>query len=283
MASIYACVNNYNGNIRIVDASTTCRPDEYLLSWNQTGPQGPTGAQGPQGPQGIPGPELIITSFDKFDRPDQAGWGIATDGEPWSVKFSTGNIPISLSIASHAGVVSGTTGDTIIQLGSDASVDGKALLKFLPGLSGTDGTRYCGIAFREVDAGGVVQQLIAARMYIIRDNNGNIVAHPSIENAINSVYGPGGLDGTPVNSNTSSLIPWWMRVHVMNATLYMNVWPNNMSEPQGWNTVVDLSNPSVYYGGSGAVGVYTNISSQGQNPPTAVYQFSFIALPGLEP
>ena len=37
-STIYACVNNSSGEIRIVSASTTCKPNEHKISWNTTGP-----------------------------------------------------------------------------------------------------------------------------------------------------------------------------------------------------------------------------------------------------
>jgi hypothetical protein len=55
-STIHACVANANGNVRIVDQSKGCHPNETLLQWNQVGPQGPPGPQGPQGPQGLQGP-----------------------------------------------------------------------------------------------------------------------------------------------------------------------------------------------------------------------------------
>lgn len=79
---IRSCYNSA-GSIRLLKQNDVCKPDEQLLNWNQTGPQGPAGPQGhtgatgpagqtgpqgpggapgaqgptgPQGPQGIPGP-----------------------------------------------------------------------------------------------------------------------------------------------------------------------------------------------------------------------------------
>ncbi len=59
---IYGCVNKKTGYVRIVNATTTCKPTEYKTWWNQTGPEGPvgvggTGATGPQGPRGLQGPK----------------------------------------------------------------------------------------------------------------------------------------------------------------------------------------------------------------------------------
>ena len=52
---ISACVNNSSGDIKIVAGTGPCKTNEMLLTWNQTGPQGPTGATGATGPQGFKG------------------------------------------------------------------------------------------------------------------------------------------------------------------------------------------------------------------------------------
>ncbi len=66
---ITGCVTKSTGNMRIVPDSGACKSNEYALSWDQTGPQGPAGPQGltgatgpigaagPQGPQGLAGPQ----------------------------------------------------------------------------------------------------------------------------------------------------------------------------------------------------------------------------------
>jgi hypothetical protein len=48
-AIIYACSNNFTGNLRQVGALTSCRPWETSTFWNQTGPAGPPGPPGPAG------------------------------------------------------------------------------------------------------------------------------------------------------------------------------------------------------------------------------------------
>jgi len=52
-ATLEACVNNGNGILRLVDASTACHANETRVQWSVTGPAGP---QGPAGPAGPPGP-----------------------------------------------------------------------------------------------------------------------------------------------------------------------------------------------------------------------------------
>jgi len=46
---INRCVTKSTGNMRIVPDPGACKSNEYPLSWNQTGPQGPAGLQGPPG------------------------------------------------------------------------------------------------------------------------------------------------------------------------------------------------------------------------------------------
>lgn len=79
-STLTACVNDTNGNMRLVGSAGDCRQHESAVTWNAegqtgttgptgptgpqgptgatgaTGPQGPTGAQGPTGPQGPAGP-----------------------------------------------------------------------------------------------------------------------------------------------------------------------------------------------------------------------------------
>ncbi len=61
-STLTACVNETNGNMRLVGSASDCRQHETAVTWNvegqagATGPTGPTGAQGPQGPTGATGP-----------------------------------------------------------------------------------------------------------------------------------------------------------------------------------------------------------------------------------
>ena len=64
--TIFGCVNDSTGAVRIVSSNTVCKATEHKIHWNQVGPQGnqgnqgprgPQGAQGSQGPQGLQGPQ----------------------------------------------------------------------------------------------------------------------------------------------------------------------------------------------------------------------------------
>lgn len=64
----HACVQNENGNVRVVVPGTACREPETAIEWSQRGPQGPQGEQGPQGAQGPKGDAgEVLTSLDALD------------------------------------------------------------------------------------------------------------------------------------------------------------------------------------------------------------------------
>jgi hypothetical protein len=54
--TVVACVNPGNGNMRLVQSASQCRPNEGVISWNVQGPEGPEGPMGPSGPEGPMGP-----------------------------------------------------------------------------------------------------------------------------------------------------------------------------------------------------------------------------------
>ena len=57
---IEACVSQATGRVRVIGEGEVCRANEYPLSWNIEGLQGPQGEPGEQGPPGIqgePGPQ----------------------------------------------------------------------------------------------------------------------------------------------------------------------------------------------------------------------------------
>jgi hypothetical protein len=75
VATLFACVNNNTGAIRIVESFTTCKATEHKIQWNQKGPrglqglQGATGAEGPQGPQGPAGISVGYSSVNTVGSP----------------------------------------------------------------------------------------------------------------------------------------------------------------------------------------------------------------------
>lgn len=60
-STVYACVDNTKGTVRIVSSTTTCARTETLRTWNVTGPAGPAGPQGTPGdPGAVPVPHQLV-------------------------------------------------------------------------------------------------------------------------------------------------------------------------------------------------------------------------------
>jgi hypothetical protein len=58
---IHGCYQKQMGQLRVIDAAnTSCRPDEVVIHWNQTGPQGPAGPPAPPGLSGTPVYSLFV-------------------------------------------------------------------------------------------------------------------------------------------------------------------------------------------------------------------------------
>jgi hypothetical protein len=96
--TIHACVQQQNGDVRIVAPGSACARNQDALQWNQSGPPGPAGPAGPAGPVGpagpaAPAPELRVEIFatqgigfaTAFCPPDwkvTGGASFAVDGSP---------------------------------------------------------------------------------------------------------------------------------------------------------------------------------------------------------
>lgn len=53
--TIHGCYNRYNGDLRVINSTDTCRRYELAVNWNKIGRAGPAGAVGPAGPAGPTG------------------------------------------------------------------------------------------------------------------------------------------------------------------------------------------------------------------------------------
>lgn len=71
---IQGCYQKNVGNLRVVEASSDCKPSELSVSWNQKGEKGDTGAVGPIGATGPPGPKG--EQGDKGDKGDIGPQGL---------------------------------------------------------------------------------------------------------------------------------------------------------------------------------------------------------------
>lgn len=71
--TIFACVNNSSGELKIVAAGATCHNHQTLISWGIVGPPGPAGPPGPPGATGAPG----ATNVQYVSQQGDAGTGFA--------------------------------------------------------------------------------------------------------------------------------------------------------------------------------------------------------------
>ena len=131
---IYACVNKTTRLVRIVNATTKCKPTEVKTWWNRQGPAGPagspgttgptgpagprgekgdTGPQGPQGPRGLRGPQGPKgQKGDKGDTGPQGPQGPKGDPGPQGPKGEKGDPgsvdPVVKSVSFSFGGSTGT-------------------------------------------------------------------------------------------------------------------------------------------------------------------------------
>src|SRR5262245_54488674 len=71
---IISCVNNQNGQVRIVGSGGDCHQEEHVVQWDSSGAAGPKGDKGDKGdpgPAGPPGPK-----GDKGDTGAQGPQGV---------------------------------------------------------------------------------------------------------------------------------------------------------------------------------------------------------------
>lgn len=129
--TIYACVNNSDGTLRLVTATTTCKTNEHLVTWSVTGPQGPAGPAGPQGPAGPAGtgtpPEKVV-GFLKLDGVEgsSAAKGFEKQIEIYSFSFG---VTQTTTVTSGGGAGSGKANVSDIHLSKHSDAASVALLK----------------------------------------------------------------------------------------------------------------------------------------------------------
>ena len=115
--TIKACYAVASGTARIVDSElTTCRSGERLLSWNQTGVQGP---QGPQGLQGLQGPQGVAGANGTTVAGGQAAGGTGSTTGCHDAPIKTANIHLDKASTLHveaSAVATGHTGARVGQL-----------------------------------------------------------------------------------------------------------------------------------------------------------------------
>jgi hypothetical protein len=121
--TIFGCVKNSTGAIRIVGSATGCLAGEHKVHWNQKGPaglQGNPGPQGPQGPQGPRGPQGPQGSQGPQGPEGPAGVSVGYWATGQNLPL-TGDFP-GVVVAETLAVVEGTyfvSGSTLLNVGSN--------------------------------------------------------------------------------------------------------------------------------------------------------------------
>ena len=117
-ATLVACSNNTNGNLRLVSSPAGCRNHETAVTWNSFGPPGP---QGPVGPQGLAGPQ---------GTPGTVG----PAGEMWinHLDFLPGDVDVTVGFNSTSSGVGGGLSGLIIgstTLGGTSTAEGNKVIE----------------------------------------------------------------------------------------------------------------------------------------------------------
>ena len=133
--TIYACVQNSTGTVRIVTSGEACASNATLLSWSQQGPAGPTGPTGPTGPEGATGATGPAgptgatgptgpTGATGPEGPSGATGPAGTTGQSAQTAFGTGSLWVSTDFARVPGLSLTVTvpADAVVYVSTDGGV-----------------------------------------------------------------------------------------------------------------------------------------------------------------
>ena len=157
------------------------------------------------------GETILIDDF--FNRGNQAGWGVATDGQIWTQPTNNG----TLSIVANQGQITTMSGANVMLLGSTTAtlVDGRVHITMQ---SGTDAT--VGIIIRAASATQYyVARLNATNFGIVKVNGG------STTNIDDVAFTPSGGSG------------YWIRFRAVGSLLMAKYWIDTASEPASFSSI----------------------------------------------
>lgn len=150
---LYACTKD-NGQIRLVDQSTSCGPNEEKIFWNVEGPAGPMGEQGPAGkdgvdgkdgavgPQGPPGVSLpagegnSVLNYDVYMKLDNIKGESTTEQYPKWIELTGVEFDASQVLSTGGGGVGGAGKASINEFVVKKSYDSSSIPIFQDLLSG---------------------------------------------------------------------------------------------------------------------------------------------------
>ncbi|HWE27395.1 MAG TPA: hypothetical protein VHB97_05300 [Polyangia bacterium] len=172
-----------------------------------------------------------MTTFiarDTFVRPDQALWGIASDGQTWGADANTAS---NFSIAGNAGVVA-NTGLTSFQAVLGPSTVTDADVRVQVAMTAVDQSQNGGPVIRRVDGANFYKAFIDGLNFVLQKR---VASTFTVLQMVSFAL-------------TASQF-YWIRFQATGTQLRAKVWPVGTSEPAAW--MVDQTDTSLTMGNVG--------------------------------
>jgi len=187
---------------------------------------------------------------DTFQRPNQSGWGTASDGMTWS----SGS---GLSISSDEGLISNSAASSFETLGSVTTADGNALVRFLVGSTSSD---TAGIILRHQSNGNMDLARYDGKGHlqfmVMSGGSWTVVSQTSFSPSAGTFY--------------------WLRFELQGTNVYLKVWAAGSTEPSAWT----WSGTSSAITSAGEMGLYGYAAS---GAPVELDSFSVATVSAAPP
>jgi PKD repeat protein len=167
-----------------------------------------------------------VLGQDTFTRPNQNGWGTASNGAPWAPAAA------SLSISANEGVVNSTPSSVYELLGTSTIADANGVVRFSTAASGNT-------------AGIILRAQPNGNMYLARYDG---AGHLQFEYRIGTSWSHISLVSFTPTVNTF----YWLRFQLQGTNVSLKAWAYGTSEPASWN----WSGTSSGITGAGQMGLY---------------------------
>lgn len=201
---------------------------------------------------------------DTFSRTTTAGWGVTNTNQTWSTSGVATDYSTNGSEGQHSVGSINVSRRTILPSVTGADFDITTRVKTDVLASGAS------------IAGAVVGRYIDGNNhYIFRLRFGSTAAHQvfvAIQKQQSGVITTLGGEATTSYAHTAGTY-YWMRAQAMGTTLQMKVWPETATEPSVWDVTLTDST----FGGSGAVGVRSIITTGNTNALPVVFSYDDFA------
>ncbi len=184
---------------------------------------------------------------DSFQRPNQAGWGTASDGDTWSGSGSG-----TLSVASNQGQISNSSSSSTYEtLGSTTIGNANGVVRF-------------SVASRTDVAGIILHYEDGSDMDLARyDGNGNLAFMVKQAGSWSTVA----QTAATVQAGTK----YWLRFEIQGGNVFLKLWQDGSSEPSAWTLTSSTDANQV----PGLAGLYGYANAAG---PVGFDSFSVLAL-----